>query len=168
MIVSTSLLLGFIFSVSQLCLAQHMDKAHQTTPAYLNEPMLLESESKYSFPETVAKLTAEVAKKAWKISVIHDLQETLKKNGTDVLPVKVFELCHPKHSSKILLKDDERIVSSVMPCRISVYEKSNGKTYISRMNSGILAKSFGGTVESVMTEASREVEEILSLLVESK
>ncbi len=52
-----------------------------------------------------------------------------------------------------------------MPCRISVYEKSNGKTYISRMNSGILAKSFGGTVEEVMTEASKEVEEILSLLI---
>lgn len=165
MIFSTSLLLGIVFSVPQLCFAQTIDKVHHTTPTPMNEPMLLENESKYRFSETVAKLTSEVAKKAWKISVIHDLKATLKKNGIEVLPVTVFELCHPKHSSKILQKDDERIVSSVMPCRISVYEKSNGKTYISRMNSGILAKSFGGTVEEVMTEASKEVEEMLSLLI---
>lgn len=158
-----ALLFGVVFSTLQTCFAQPTDKTHQLTQ--MNTPMLLENESRYSFSETVAKLKSEADKKAWKISVIHDLKETLKKNGIDVLPVTVFELCHPKHSSKILQKDDERIVSAVMPCRVSIYEKSNGKTYISRMNSGILAKSFGGTVETVMGEASKEVEEMLNLLI---
>ena len=107
----------------------------------------------------------EIEKKKWKVSVVHDLQETLKKNGTEVLPIKVFALCNPIHSSKILLKDDERIVSSLMPCRVSVYEKSNGKSYISRMNTGVLAKSIGGIVEEVMIASSKEVEEILSTLI---
>ncbi len=58
MIFSTSLPLGVVFSVPQLCFAQTMDKTHQTKPTPMNEPMLLENESKYSFSETVAKLTS--------------------------------------------------------------------------------------------------------------
>jgi len=141
------------------------ENVNQSSLSQNNESMFLENESKYNFTETVEKLIVEIEKKGWKVSAIHDLKETLKKNGTEVLPVKVFALCHPKHSSKILLKDDERIISSLMPCRVSVYEKSNGKTYVSRMNSGILAKSFGGVVEEVMTASAKEVEDILFSLI---
>jgi len=137
----------------------------QTTSKQDKDVMFLENESKYNFDETVEKLKAEIEKKTWKVITVHDLQETMKKNGAEVLPVKVFALCHPKHSGKILAKDDERIVSSLMPCRVSVYEKSDGKTYISRMNTGVLAKSFGGIVEEVMQDSTQEVEEILSPLI---
>jgi uncharacterized protein (DUF302 family) len=133
-----------------------------------NEAMFLENESKYNFAETVEKLTLEIENKTWKLSAIHDLQDTLKKFGTEVLAIKVFALCHPKHSSRILSRDEERIVSSLMPCRISVYEKSDGKTYISRMNTGILAKSIGGIIEEVMQDSTRDVEVILSALVLEK
>jgi len=133
-----------------------------------NETMFLENESKYNFAETVEKLTFEIEKKTWKLSAIHDLQDTLEKFGTEVLAIKVFALCHPKHSSRILSRDEERVVSSLMPCRISVYEKSDGKTYISRMNTGILAKSIGGIVEEVMQDSTRDVEVILSALVLEK
>ena len=34
----------------------------------------------------------------------------------------------------------------MMPCTISVYEKSDGKTYIGSMNAGLLGRVFGGTV----------------------
>lgn len=125
------------------------------------ETLFLENESKYSFAETVDKLTVEIENQGWKLSAVHDLQETLSKFGTDVLAIKVFALCHPKHSSKILTRDDERIVSSLMPCRISVYEKSNGKTYISRVNTGLLAKSIGGIIEEVMLASTSDVEDIL-------
>lgn len=141
------------------------DDKSQTQVASNIEPMFLENESKYSFVETVEKLITEIEKNTWKVSVVHDLQETMKKSGTEVLPIKVLAICHPKHSSKILLKDDERIVSSLMPCRVSVYEKSNGKTYISRMNTGVVAKSIGGVVEEVMIASSNDVEEIVSSLI---
>jgi uncharacterized protein (DUF302 family) len=129
------------------------------------EAMFLEDESKFGFEETIEKLKSEVEKKTWKLSAVHDLQETLKKSNYEVLPVKVFAICHPKHSSRILSKDDERIVSSLMPCRVSVYQKSNGKTYISRMNAGLLAKSIGGIIEEVMVASAADVEEILLPLV---
>ena len=159
-----TVLVVFVISSSYSQPAVKDDK-NQTQLTQNNEPLFLENESKYNFAETVEKLTAESEKKTWKVSAVHDLQETLKKNGTEVLPIKVFALCHPKHSGKILLKDDERIVSSLMPCRVSVYEKSNGKTYISRMNSGVLAESIGGVVEEVMIASSKDIEEILSSLI---
>lgn len=127
--------------------------------------MLLENESQFSFEETVNKLTDEISGKGWKLIAIHDLQQTLKNNGKDVIPVKVFALCHPKHSGKILELDNERIVSSLMPCRISVYEKSNGNTYISRLNSGLMAASFGGVIEQVMKDSTADVEEIVKHLI---
>lgn len=154
LILSTAICFGLFFLMQQNCSAQTS-----------NEQMFLENESMYNFDETVEKLSAEIEKKTWKVLVVHDLQEKLKKSGTEVLPIKVFALCHPKHSSKILLKDDERIVSSLMPCRVSVYTKSNGKTYISRMNTAILAKSLGGIIEEVMIASSNEVEEILSSII---
>ncbi|MDP3352115.1 MAG: DUF302 domain-containing protein [Flavobacteriaceae bacterium] len=169
-IFSTVICFGLVFLMQQNCSAQTKtkDEKKQTEFAQNNEQMFLENESKYNFAETVEKLTAEIEKKTWKVLVVHDLQETLKKKGTDVLPIKVFALCHPKHASKILLKDDERIVSSLMPCRISIYEKSDGKSYISRMNTGVLAKSIGGIVEEVMIASSKDVEEILSSLIVTK
>ncbi|MCX6161997.1 MAG: DUF302 domain-containing protein [Ignavibacteriae bacterium] len=128
--------------------------------------MFIESKSRYNFTETVGKLTDTITVNGWKISVIHDLQESMKKSGVDVLPVKVFELCNPKYSSRLLTKDDERLYSSLMPCRFSVYEKSDGNTYISRMNSGLLAGQIGGLVEEVMQGATDETENIIKSVTE--
>lgn len=130
-----------------------------------NSNLFIENVSKYDFNETVQKLTMEIEQKSWKVSAIHDLQQTLMNSGKEVLPIKVFALCHPKHSGRILEKDQERIVSSLMPCRISVYMKSDDKTYVSRMNSAILAKSIGGIIEEVMIDSSNEVEEILNEII---
>ncbi len=127
--------------------------------------LFFENQSKFGFDETVEKLKAEVEKKTWKLTAIHDLQQTMKTYGKDVLPVKVFAVCHPKHSSRILEKDEERIVSCMMPCRVSIYAKSDGKTYISRMNPAPITKAYGGIVEEVMTSSASEIEEILTVLL---
>ena len=41
-------------------------------------------------------------------------------------------------------------LSVMMPCSIAVYEKADGKTYVSTMNSGLMGKMFGGTAAAVM------------------
>ncbi len=127
----------------------------------LRTKMFLETLSPFDFGSTVELLSKEIENKSWKISNVYDLQKTLNQHGKDVLPVKVFSLCHPNHSSRILEKDSERIISSMMPCRVSIYEKADGKTYISRMNSSMIAAGFGGIAEQVMTESANEVEEII-------
>jgi uncharacterized protein (DUF302 family) len=128
--------------------------------------MLVESRSKFDFQNTIEKLNVIVVESGWKIPAIHDLQNTIRNFGKEILPIKVMEICHPKYSSRLLELNDERIVSTFMPCRISVYEKSDGKTYISRLNGALLSKSFGGIVEEVMTLSNDEMEEmIISLII---
>ncbi|MBP1662926.1 MAG: hypothetical protein H6Q19_66 [Bacteroidetes bacterium] len=129
------------------------------------EKLFIEVQSNYNFDQTVEKLTETILSANWKVSHVHDLQETMRKNKFDVLPVKVLELCKPAYSVKLLEKDDERIYSSMMPCRISVYNKSDGYTYVSLMNSGMMAAQLGGVVELVMTDAYFESRKFIQSVI---
>ena len=123
--------------------------------------MFLENESKYSFEETIQLLPNHIALAGWKITSIHDMQATLKKNGKEVLPIQVFELCNPVYAGELLQEDDLRIFSPMMPCRLSVYRKQDGKTYLARMNSALMAAAIGGKVEEVMAKAFSDIEIVL-------
>lgn len=127
--------------------------------------MMLEDESKYGFEETVEKFEKEVKEAGWKVAGLHDMKEILDGFGYDVDNIKIYELCSSKYSALILEEDDERIVSPLMPCRVAIYEKSDGKTYITRMNSTLMAKPFGGLIDDVMQDAAGETEIILEKLI---
>lgn len=128
--------------------------------------MMREDVAKYNFETSVARFQATVKKLGWSIPAVHDLQKTMKKFGHDVRKVKVFELCHPDHAFRILKQDDERIVSSLMPCRVALYQKSDGKTYISRMNTGLMGKMMSGIIPEVMGHASKESEIIINSVLD--
>jgi len=130
------------------------------------DQMFLESKSRYRFEETVNKLSEMISESEWKVIYVHDLQETMRKNGKEVIPVKVIELCKPAYAYRLLSDDDLRIYSNMMPCRISVYEKADGNTYVSRMNSAMLASQIGGVVQEVMSGSYREAEEIIGKIIE--
>ncbi|HHN48724.1 MAG TPA: DUF302 domain-containing protein [Bacteroidales bacterium] len=127
--------------------------------------MLKEDVSKYDFETTSTKLEKAVLDKGWKIPAVHDLQATMHNFGKTVGPVKVFELCHPNHAEKILKRSEERIVSTMMPCRVAIYEKADGKVYVSRMNSGLVARTMGGIVNEVMQEAFADSEKMVEAVI---
>src|SRR4030066_2446642 len=91
---------------------------------------VIEQSSKYDFDKTVNLLIAEAERRDWNVPAVHDLQQSLAKSGKTVKPVKVIEICKPVYSGKMLELNDERIMSVMMPCRISVYVKDDGKTYM--------------------------------------
>ena len=49
----------------------------------------------------------------------------------------------------------------MMPCRVTSYEKSDGKTYVSRMNTGLMGRMMMDVVPEVMADGTRESEVIL-------
>ncbi|MDO5523194.1 MAG: DUF302 domain-containing protein [Bacteroidia bacterium] len=128
--------------------------------------MFFESKSKYSFDETVEKLNEVIAEAGWRVTHTHDLKETMTKNGFEVNPVKVIELCNPKYAYRLLSADELRIFSNMMPCRLSVYEKNDGRTYVSRMNSALFASQIGGVVEEVMSGAYHDAEGFVARVAE--
>lgn len=122
------------------------------------EQMFYENSSKYGFEETVVKLSEIIAEGGWKVIQVLDLQEIMKKNGKEILPVKVIELCKPDYAYRLLSDDGLRLYSNMLPCRISVYEKSDGSTYVSRMNAEMLSSQIGGVAQEVMTNAYSDAE----------
>jgi uncharacterized protein (DUF302 family) len=134
-------------------------------PAHEN-PVMIEHTSRYDFAKTVDTLSDIVLAHGWKVIVTHDLQETMKKNGKEVLPVKVMEICNPGLAYQILSKDELRDASPMLPCRISVYEKADGKTYISRMNAPAFAEMIGGDAAKTIVEAFHTVEGFLKEVIQ--
>ena len=81
------------------------------------------------------------------------------------VPMKTSnDTCNPDLAEKILLTDDERIVSNMMPCRVAVYQKEDGKVYYSRMNAGLLSKAMGKVTRKQMSVAAKDTEKFLEVL----
>jgi uncharacterized protein (DUF302 family) len=125
------------------------------------DQLILENPSRQGFEQTVSSIIAEAEKREWTLPAVHDLQQSLARSGKMVRPVKVIEICKPKYSGRMLELSDERIVSVMMPCRISVYEKEDGRVYVSMINSGLLAQGMAKNIRKVMAEASEETVEIV-------
>jgi len=116
----------------------------------VKQEMIFEKVSPYGMEETVKVITENAKSEKWVVSV-KELDKSLEKSGgIKVLPVTLIELCHPDYAGKMLKDDNSRYISVMMPCTISVYEKSDGKTYVSFVNAGLVGNMFGGTVSEVM------------------
>ena len=112
--------------------------------------MLSEIESPLGYEETITHIQKKVTDSGWKVSALMRLDKTLAKEGKTVLPAVSMKICQPDHAEAVLLDDDARFLAVMMPCSIAVYEKGDGKTYISTMNAGLMGRMFGGTAARVM------------------
>jgi len=127
--------------------------------------LIIEQVSPFDVASTVEKLIEAAAKREWQNPAVHNLQQSLAKSGKEVRPVQVVEICKADYSGKMLEKSHERISSILMPCRISVYEKEDGKTYVALLN---MAGMTGGMPESIANPiqgASDETFEIVKSVV---
>ena len=122
---------------------------------------IFEKESLFGFNETVEILTTAATDREWGNPATHDLQATLAKSGKSVRPVKVIEICKPAYSGEMLAKSDERVVSVMMPCRVSVYEKADGKIYVATLNVKSFASGMPDSIQTAMMAAANEIEEIV-------
>lgn len=156
---STFIFIAVIFFLHSFSLEAQPGKAGETN-------LIVEQRSKYTFSETVERLTTEAKARSWNIPIIHDLQKSLAKSGKAVKPVTVIEICKPEYSGKLLELNYERIISVFMPCRISVYEKDDGKTYVALIDGEALAGSQPRNIAEVMKAASDEIFSIVKKVTE--
>lgn len=123
--------------------------------------------SSYDFDQTV-KLIEEhiVAQPGWNLSgTVDQNAEIVKNGGPQCGKVKIIKLCNAKLSGKMLSKDATRYMATKMPASIAVYEKSDGKTYISVMNSLLMSRLFSGTDEgAIMEQVVRDSESIMNFI----
>ncbi len=113
--------------------------------------MIHEHQSPFGLEETVEKISQNATDNGWVVAGVKPLDKSVAKHGGGkILPVRLIDLCQANHAAKILSQDDERFVSVMMPCTISVYEKEDGNVYIAHVNAGLMGSLFGGTIAEVM------------------
>jgi uncharacterized protein (DUF302 family) len=100
--------------------------------------------------ETVAAIEKGIAAaEGWSSPGVRDLNGMMAKHGVAFTPkVRLVEMCKARYAAEVL--QDDRRVATLMPCALAVYEDDAGKVWLSRMNIGLMAKLFGGTVARVM------------------
>ena len=137
-----NIIVGMILGIVILCVAGWV---------IMPKMMLSEYESPFGVEETMEKIKANALAEKWVVSSVTRLHQSIKKHGGyDLSPVLLVNLCEANHAYKILKNDETKIVSVMMPCTISVYQKADGKTYVGAMNAGLMGKMFGGVVAEVM------------------
>jgi uncharacterized protein (DUF302 family) len=154
----------FLVTCAMLVPATAVADGHE--PAVGVFEMLIERQSPLGFEETLTRLEANARAAGWKVPSKWkvDFQRNLKKvTGTDIGPNRVLKMCEPHAAAKLLLKDEYKQLTAMMPCTIAVYEKSDGKTYISMMNLEAMGKMYGGDVLEMTQELGPQMEEMLNL-----
>jgi uncharacterized protein (DUF302 family) len=111
--------------------------------------MIVTKSSKLGFDETVATLQATLDAEGWSSPMTLDLNKSMAKHGEVLEPrVKIIQLCKAPYAKQVLTTD--RHVSCLMPCSIAVWEDDAGQVHVSKMNTGLMGKMFGGTIAEVM------------------
>ena len=113
--------------------------------------MLGEVRSAHGLDATVRILTETAEGEGWVVSSVQPLDRSVRNHGgPELRPVRLVNVCQADHAGRILGEDEARIVSVMMPCTLSVYEKSDGSVWVGHMNPGLMGRLFGGVVSEVM------------------
>ncbi len=130
--------------------------------------MIVTHQSKYDYATTISKLEESIANNQWKHKGTMNFHEDMKKAGKD-LPVKagVVKLCKADYAYEILKNPEERFVTCLMPCGFGVWEDDQGNVFVSKMNTGLMGKMFGGTIKKIMGgNVSADEKQILEAVFE--
>ncbi|MDA3814668.1 MAG: DUF302 domain-containing protein [Candidatus Cloacimonetes bacterium] len=128
--------------------------------------MLTVKKSNYDFEETFSRIENSILDHDWDIQRIYDMQECMESYGYEnIKNISIFSLCKPENVAVILADDKNKKVTAIMPCRMGVYETSNGEVYVSRLNIALMSKMFGGVIEEVMSGVAKDEADILEGII---
>ena len=120
--------------------------------------MFTERLSPFGMEETVARIQQNIMEtgNGWTLAGLRNPARAVQADGGNVLPVMMIEACSTKYSKPILNDDSVRFLSILMPCKVTVYKKNDGKVYIGTMNAGLMGQMFGSMVGGVMGEVAKD------------
>lgn len=125
---------------------------------FMSSMMFWEIPSQFGVEETAARIQQNIQNvgNGWALIGLRNPGKAVEQDGGNVLPVMMVETCNTKYSGPILKMDNVRFLSILMPCKISIYKKNDGKTYIAGMNAGLMGKMFGPQVGEVMSHVAED------------
>ena len=122
--------------------------------------MLVTLSSDKTVSETAAALQAAVQANRFGVMQVHNLKETMMKKGVEFArECLIFEVCQPQQAKKVL--DENMSISTVLPCRISIYEEG-GKTILATLKpTTLLALFITPQLEGVAQEVEDTIVKIM-------
>ncbi len=132
--------------------------------------MIITKQSKFDYETTIAKLEQSVKDAGWSHKGTTCISDDIKKRiGKDMgVRIGAVKLCKADYADEILRDHKARFVSCLMPCSVSVWEGDDGKVYVSKMNTGLMGKMFGGIIARVMGgKVSVDEEKMLNIILEN-
>ena len=124
--------------------------------------MLYVKEARGSVAQVGEKLMAAVAANKFGVLGVHDLKERMVAKGVAFGPeCRIFEVCNPGQAKQVLEADMS--ISTVLPCRISVYEEG-GKVKVAMLRPTSLLSLFG---KQGMASTARTVEDVMICIIDA-
>jgi len=80
--------------------------------------------------------------------------------------MEIHFVCKPAHANVMLRKRPE--FGGIMPCAWAVYEKTDGKVYIAKMNIGLMSMIFPGIVKKIMKDVAGTEAKMLKEIKENQ
>ncbi|MBS3965803.1 MAG: DUF302 domain-containing protein [Truepera sp.] len=124
--------------------------------------MFLENQSPGNLVRTVEVFQEEVRAAGWSMLHVHNISGILSARGFTLDPVLIFEPCSGRFTAALMGNDETRYVASMIPCRVAIYQTSDGRVIISRMNIAMFAAMMEPRVAEVMLSANEEMEAIIA------
>jgi uncharacterized protein (DUF302 family) len=75
----------------------------------------------------------------------------------------VVEMCEPVAGANLMKHDQYKKFLSMMPCTVAVYEKADGKVYLSMMNIQMMADVYQGEkpIQEMVDKLGPQMEQML-------
>lgn len=129
----------------------------------VGEVMIRERPSPLGFDATIETIKQNAQAQGWEVPRDFDFRKALTARGQpDPGRITVLKLCSPEFATRMFRDDESKFVSVMAPCSISVYEKSDGRTYISTMNMKLMSRLMGPSVGPVLGDIAADDASILA------
>ena len=124
--------------------------------------MLYVRDAEGSVREVGEKLAAAVIANKFGVLSTHDLRQKMADKGVEFHgQCLIFEVCNPVQAKQVLEADPS--ISTVLPCRISVYEEG-GKVKVATLKPTALLAMFG---KGKLTGVAQEVEGAIMRIIDA-
>ncbi len=113
------------------------------------------------YEEVLAVVKTAAQKQGFRVSNVHDIAASLRKDGINREPYATVEVCNSKIAADVL--NAQPLLGSVMPCRIAVFQKGS-ETTVSMIRPSKLMTLFPESSE--VKNQARQVEKSMEAIVD--
>lgn len=142
-------------------------KKMQEAQAKLMAAMMSEHKSRLGYKETISALQDAAKKRGWEVGPATNMQEAMQKAGQkDARPFTMLAMCRKDLAESLLKAQMANKAMPFAPCRISVFEGTDGKVYIAKPNTELMARMATPTFAPLLKQFVTEEQLVLSNIIE--